>query len=106
MCCLNLVWDGYFQSFCSRFIIEVFKNVDAIFSIVNGIDKGLLPSPKNVRELKTALEGAKKRWIDVGISKFQPKWHYVFDGRLLDQYENRGGLADKSDETIEKGHQE
>ena len=47
------------------------------------------------------------RWIDVGISKFQPKWHYVFDGHhLLDQYENRDGLVDKSDETIEKGHQE
>ena len=80
-------------------IIEVFKNLD-------GIDKGLLPIPENVKELKTALKGAKKRWIDVRISKFQPKWHYVFDGHLLDQYENRGGLADKSDKTIEKGHQE
>ena len=73
---------------------------------MNGIDTGLLPRRENVEKLKTALEGAKKRWLDVGISKFQPKWHYVFDGHLLDQYEHCGGLADKSDETIEKGHQE
>ena len=35
----------------------------------------------------------------------QPKWHLTFDGHLLHQFKKYGGLADKSDETIEKGHQ-
>jgi hypothetical protein len=39
------------------------------------------------------------------LSTLQPKWHLTFDGHLLHQFNKYGGLADKSDETIEKGHQ-
>jgi hypothetical protein len=39
------------------------------------------------------------------LSTLQPKWHLTFDGHLLEQFKKFGGLADKSDETIEKGHQ-
>jgi hypothetical protein len=38
------------------------------------------------------------------LSTLQPKWHITFDGPLLHQFNKFGGLADKSDETIEKGH--
>lgn len=41
----------------------------------------------------------------MSLSTQQPKWHLTFDGHLLDQFSRFGGLADKSDETIEKGHQ-
>jgi hypothetical protein len=39
------------------------------------------------------------------LSTLQPKWHLTFDGHLLEQFNKFAGLADKSDETIEKGHQ-
>jgi hypothetical protein len=39
------------------------------------------------------------------LSTLQPKWHLTFDGHLRHQVRKFGGLADKSDETIEKGHQ-
>jgi hypothetical protein len=42
---------------------------------------------------------------DEAVSKKQPKWHLTFDGHLFDQFLQYGGLADKSDESIEKGHQ-
>jgi hypothetical protein len=35
----------------------------------------------------------------------QPKRHLTFDGHLLRQFKKYRGLADKSDETIEKDHQ-
>jgi hypothetical protein len=41
----------------------------------------------------------------MGLSTLQPKWHLTFDGHLMEQFKQHGGLADKSDETIEKGHQ-
>jgi hypothetical protein len=39
------------------------------------------------------------------LSTLQPKWHLTFDGHLLQQYCRYGGLAEKSDESIEKEHQ-
>jgi hypothetical protein len=40
------------------------------------------------------------------LSTRQPKWHLTFDGHLLQQLTTYRGLADKSDETIEKRHQD
>ena len=39
------------------------------------------------------------------IGTRQPKWHMTFDGHLLHQVMTYGGLADKSDDTIEFQHQ-
>lgn len=39
------------------------------------------------------------------ISTKQPKWHLTFDGHLLHQHKTFGGLADKSDESVELQHQ-
>ena len=39
------------------------------------------------------------------IGTRQPKWHMTFDGHLPQQVIECGGLADKSDETIELQHQ-
>jgi hypothetical protein len=43
--------------------------------------------------------------LDLGLSTLQPKWHLLFDGHLLMQAVKFGGLSDKTDEYIEKGHQ-
>ena len=55
--------------------------------------------------LENALREAKKSWLTMKLPTRQPKWHLTFDGHLLRQFKKYGGLADKSDESIEKGHQ-
>jgi hypothetical protein len=79
--------------------------LDTIWSAVRGLDAGLLPSNEQKIILAEALSNAKALWLQMGLSTQQPKWHLTFDGHLLHQVTLYGGLADKSDETIEKGHQ-
>jgi hypothetical protein len=79
--------------------------LDAVWSSVRGIDAGLLPTHEQIESLSNALQEAKSLWISMGLSTLQPKWHLTFDGHLLHQVQKYGGLADKSDESIEKGHQ-
>jgi hypothetical protein len=79
--------------------------LDAIWSSARGIDAGLLPTDAQQLNLQIALLEAKELWLRVNISTLQPKWHLTFDGHLLEQYKQFQGLADKSDESIEKGHQ-
>ena len=55
--------------------------------------------------LANALNAGKTLWLQMSLPTKQPKWHLTFDGHLLRQFTKFGGLADKSDETIEKGHQ-
>ena len=79
--------------------------LDAIWSTVRGIDAGLLPTDEQKERLANALKEAKALWLQMGLTTLQPKWHLTFDGHLLHQVTKYGGLADKSDKTIEKGHQ-
>lgn len=79
--------------------------LDAIWSSVRGIDAGLLPTDQQKESLKRAIEKGKKLWLEMKLSALQPKWHLTFDGHLCNQYCKYGGLADKSDESIEKWHQ-
>jgi hypothetical protein len=79
--------------------------LDAIWSTIRGIDAGLLPTDAQKLMLQSALLEAKELWLDMKLTTLQPKWHLTFDGHLLEQFNKYGGLADKSDETIEKGHQ-
>jgi hypothetical protein len=79
--------------------------LDAIWSTVRGIDAGLLPTEAQQLSLQIALLEAKELWLRMNISTLQPKWHLTFDGHLLEQFKQFQGLADKSDESIEKGHQ-
>ena len=79
--------------------------LDAIWSAVRGIHSGLLPIEEQKDKLAHGLKEAKALWLRMGLSTLQPKWHLTFDGHLLDQFARYGGLADKSDESIEKGHQ-
>ena len=88
------------QEYCSLLGL-----LDAIWSTVRGLDSGLLPTDKQKESLACALKEAKALWLRMGLSTLQPKWHLTFDGHLLNQFTKFGGLADKSDETIEKGHQ-
>jgi hypothetical protein len=79
--------------------------LDAIWSTVRGLQAGLLPTDAQKLSLQTALTEAKTLWIQIKLSTLQPKWHLTFDGHLLNQFNQYAGLADKSDETIEKEHQ-
>ena len=84
---------------------RLFGLLDAIWSSVRGIDSGLLPNDQDIKNLDDALTQAKTLWVAMNLTTLQPKWHLTFDGHLLSQYKKFGGLADKSDETIEKAHQ-
>jgi hypothetical protein len=65
-----------------------------------------LPTDAQKLSLQVSLEQAKSLWLAMDLSTLvQPKWHLTFDGQLLHQFNKYGGLADKSDETIEKGYQ-
>ena len=79
--------------------------LDVIWSTVRGLDSGLLPTPEQRESLASALDEATALWLVMDLSTMQSKWHLTFDGHLLHQFTNYGGLADKSDESIEKGHQ-
>ena len=92
------------ESKCNEYR-RLFGLLDAVWSSVRGVDAGLLPTPEQITILANALDAAKVLWIKMGLSTLQPKWHLTFDGHLLAQFTKFGGLADKSDETIEKGHQ-
>ena len=79
--------------------------LDAIWSNVRGIDAGLLPTAEQIQHLRNATSEAKALWLAMGIGNAQPKWHLTIDGHLLSQVIKCGGLADKSDDTIEFQHQ-
>jgi hypothetical protein len=82
----------------------ILGNQDAIWSAVCGID-GLLPTQEHIQNLKAAIEKGKQLWVELDLGTLQPKWHLAFDTHLLSQVVQYGGLADKTDEYIEKGHQ-
>jgi hypothetical protein len=107
-CCLqskqNAVNDAFVQSTCEGYC-RLLGLLDAIWSTVRGLDAGLLPTDAQKLSLQKALEEAKVMWLQMKLSTLQPKWHLTFDGHLLDQFNKYQGLTDKSDETIEKGHQ-
>ena len=84
---------------------NLYRLLDNIFSQVPGVEKGLLPSDEDVQVLIVNFQAAKAQWIELGITIYQPKWHYIFDGLLPHQYATFGGLADKSYQTLEKLHQ-
>jgi hypothetical protein len=96
--------DEDIQSTCQKYC-RLLGLLDAIWSAVRGLHSGLLPSEAQQIHLQTALLEAKELWIQMKLSTLQPKWHLTFDGHLLAQVKKYGGLADKSDETIEKWHQ-
>ena len=84
---------------------ELLSNLGTIWSTVRGIEKGLLPTDENKLQLHNAIRIGKNIWLELGITTYQPKWHYTFDGHLEEQYIRFGGLADKADDSIEYGHQ-
>ena len=51
------------------------------------------------------LQMTQKQWLECGLAMLQTKWHLIFDGHLLHQVRTCGGLADKTDDFIEKAHQ-
>jgi hypothetical protein len=88
---------------------DTFENLlgqlDAVFSMAKSID-GLLPTEEYINQLERAVKAARASWPAMGLTTNQPKWHLTFDGHFVHQVQKYGGLADKSDEFIEKGHQE
>jgi hypothetical protein len=49
--------------------------LDAIWSTVRGLDLGLLPTPADLVFLEKAIAEGKRRWLELGLSTLQPKWH-------------------------------
>jgi hypothetical protein len=84
---------------------SLLNTLDAIWKHVSSIEKGLLPTDANIEELDNLLCLGKQRWLDMGMTTEQPKWHLTFDGVLLRQVTRYRGLADKGDAPIELGHQ-
>jgi len=80
--------------------------LDAMWSTVRGVDAGMLPTAEEIDFLDKSTQRAKTLWIDLTLTTTQPKWHLTFDGHLLEQAKQRGGLADKADDTIEFQHQQ
>jgi hypothetical protein len=89
--------------------VKDYKNLmgclNAIWLAVHGLDLGLLPTAADLVFLEKAIAEGKRCWSELGLSTLQPKWHLTFDGHLLHCVDVCGGLADMSDEAIEKGHQ-
>jgi hypothetical protein len=98
------VTDAFVETKCKEYC-RLLGLLDTVWSAVRGIDSGLLPTDEQIARLASALQEAKTLWLAMGLSTMQPKWHLTFDGHLLNQVRKYGGLADKSDESIEKGHQ-
>jgi hypothetical protein len=96
--------EEFVQTTCNNYS-RLLGLLDAIWSTVRGLSGGLLPTNEQKMGLQVSLEQAKALWLAMDLSTLQPKWHLTFDGHLLHQFNKFGGLADKSDETIEKGHQ-
>jgi hypothetical protein len=69
--------------------------VDAVWANVLGLE---------IAFLETALSEGKKPWLELGLSTKELKWHLAFDGHLIHCAKIFGGLGDKDDAVIEKGH--
>jgi hypothetical protein len=100
----NLISNEEIETKCKAFT-NILGTLDAIWSSVTGIEQGLLPTEEQLQFLDRAIQKGKAAWIDADLGTGQPKWHLSFDGHLLNQSRKYGGLADKSDATVEKGHQ-
>jgi hypothetical protein len=85
---------------------NLFGILDAMWATVRGVDAGLLSTDEQLDFLERTVQTGKELWIQMGIGTMQPKWHLAFDGHLVRQARKYRGLADKSEDPIEKGHQE
>jgi len=98
------VTDGSISEHCHKFA-ALLGLLDATWSTVRGVDAGILPTAEQIDFLDKSIQRAKTLWIDLALTTTQPKWHLTFDGHLLEQVKQYGGLADKADDTIEFQHQ-
>ena len=98
------VSDDEIDAKCSTFS-KLLALLDVIWSSVRGIEAGLLPTTAQSEELRSVVSNTKQLWLSMGMGAMQPKWHMTFDGHLVDQAIKCGGLADKSDESVEFQHQ-
>jgi hypothetical protein len=84
---------------------QQFELQDAIWSTVRGC-QGLLPTSDELDKLESTIATAKTSWLALGLNiALNPKAHLLFDGHLIEQMRRHGGIADKADDVIERGHQ-
>jgi hypothetical protein len=85
---------------------DLLGKLDVVFLIVRGVDF-LLPTPEDIQTLKAVIEAARVLWLQCDFNiEGNPKAHLVFDGHMLEQFVKHGGLADKTEDSIEFDHQE
>jgi hypothetical protein len=65
----------------------------------------ILPSDDNLDKLKVSIENARKLWMEKLDISCTPKAHALFDGHAYDQHKRLGGIGDKLEDFVEKGHQ-
>jgi hypothetical protein len=84
---------------------QQFELQDAIWSTVRGC-QGLLPTSEELDKLESIIATAKESWSALGLNiALNPKARLLFDGHLMEQMRWHGGIADKADDVIERGHQ-
>ena len=89
-------------------MIEKFDHLlsilDGFWSMTRGVE-GLLPTAEYMDKLTRAAEQGIELWDELVVSTKQSKSHLTFDVHILEQMIDFDGLADKTDEYIEKGCQ-
>ena len=79
---------------------NMFTLLGACFSYLRQI----LPSEEDLKDLAANIDGAHRLWNKLGIS-CTPKAHGLFDGHAYKQHKRLGGIGDKGEDFVEKGHQ-
>ena len=81
---------------------NLFGILDAIWANARSVEEGLLSTDQQLDFLERTVQTGKELWIKMGIGMMPPKWHLAFDGHLVRQARKHRGLADKSEDPIEK----
>jgi hypothetical protein len=65
----------------------------------------ILPSDDYMQTLRENIECARKIWVENLKISATPKAHSLFDGHAYEQHKQLGGIGDKLEDFVEKGHQ-
>ncbi len=80
---------------------HMYTSLGASYSFLQQI----LPSDDDLRNLRENIECARKIWVENLKISATPKAHSLFDGHAYEQHERLGGIGDKLEDFVEKGHQ-
>lgn len=79
---------------------HMYTSLGASYSFLRQIH----PSDDDLRNLRENIECARKIWVENLNISATPKAHSLFDGHAYEQHERLGGIGDKLEDFVEKGH--